>query len=473
LGLVAAGCAAQWALNEASGATQAATTDKPLALTSGPYVVVFDAANSAKQNSNKFKSIQDCLIKSIARAAIDQITRSVVNWINSGFNGKPSFVTNFNTYFASVADQAAGEFIRGTALSFLCSPFAPKIKIAIAQSYANRNQAASCSLTKITNNINGFMRGAWGAGGWGSFLQFTTIPTNNPYGAYAYAQIGLNSTIANAQNNANRNVSPGGFISIQKCDNVPLVNAGSGSPPTNNKNCTVTTPGKVIEDSLATSMGESIRGLNLAQDINSIINALTNQLMLKALYGGLANANTGITNPLAPAIDQAASAQAQALLAQLEASMGYAGQYGTVKQGSIADIQQTQSGLNVLFNCWNAAASSTAFNAVQQSQAAQNAAAADAQIASLQTRIDGYNSDIERANTSIATLQNLQSQVLFAATSDDVRSAAALVQATTPQLIVQADVTTAQQDRSTLQAELVTRNQQTTAGISQCRAFGR
>ncbi len=118
---------------------------------------------------------------------------------------------------ATVADVAAGEFIKGSALSFLCSPFASKIKIAIAQSYANRNTGATCSLTKITNNVNGFLRGNWGAGGWGGLLQFTTMPTNNPYGAYAYAQLGLNNSIASAQNNANRNISPGGFISVQKC----------------------------------------------------------------------------------------------------------------------------------------------------------------------------------------------------------------------------------------------------------------
>src|SRR6185369_9942155 len=104
-------------------------------------------------------------------------------------NGQPSFVQNFNQYFANVADQAAGEFIKGSSLSFLCSPFAPQIKIAIAQRYANRNHAATCSLTKVTNNINGFLRGAWGAGGWGGLLQLTTVPTNNPYGALAYAQV--------------------------------------------------------------------------------------------------------------------------------------------------------------------------------------------------------------------------------------------------------------------------------------------
>src|SRR6185312_12419948 len=118
----------------------------------------------------------------------------------------------------------------------------------------------TCSLTSVTNNVNGFLKGNWGAGGWGGLLQFTTMPTNNPYGAYAYAQIGLNSSIANAQNNANRNISPGGFISVQKCDTSKGQTPGKG-------NCAVTTPGQVIQDSLKSSQDSSISQLNIAQDI--------------------------------------------------------------------------------------------------------------------------------------------------------------------------------------------------------------
>src|SRR3990167_7522560 len=346
IGIAAAGCLAQYLAYEISGALQTNTTDRGTALLGGPYVVVFDFNASAKLNNPKFKSIEQCLVKTIAQAAIDQITRSVVTWINSGFNGKPSFVTNFNQYFANVADQAAGEFIKGSALSFLCSPFAPQIKIAIAQSYANRNAAASCTLSKITNNINGFMRGGWGAGGWGSFLQFTTVPTNNPYGAYAYAQMGLNNSIGAAQANARSNVSAGGFISLQKCDQVAQGPNQNGAAPGGLANCKVTTPGAVIEESLKKSLVDTpIEGLNLAQNINEIITALTNQVMIKALYGGLGNSLGGITNPLAPAIDQGASAQAQALLGQLQAWLNYAGQYASVQQGSITDIQQAQANL--------------------------------------------------------------------------------------------------------------------------------
>lgn len=467
LGLTAAGCVAQWAANQLiSNVSDTNLSDASV----GVAVITYDFKAATQRASAKNQTVMQCIVKSIAQAAIDQITRSIVNWINSGFNGQPSFVTNFNQYFANVADQAAGEFIKGSALSFLCSQFAPQIKIAIAQSYANRNggSGASCSLGKVTNNVNGFLKGNWGAGGWGGLLQFTTMPTNNPYGAYAYAQIGLNNSIASAQNNANRNISPGGFISVTKCDNV-AVNAGSGSVPTQ-KNCKVTTPGQVIQDSLKTSQDSSINQLNIAQDINAIINALTNQLILKTLYGGLANANTGVTNPLAPAVDQAASAQAQALLASLQASASYAVQYGSTKQGSASDIQQVQQNFNTLFNCWQTVASSSVLDASRQAQGAQGAASANAQILQLQAQVDALNADITRANAAIAKIQDLQSQVMFAATAQDIAAAAYAVQAAAPSLISQADVTTAQQNRSALQTQLTSTNQLAQSGQTQCRA---
>ncbi len=469
LGLTAAGCLAQWAADQLiSNVSDTNLSD----LSALGAVVTYDFKAATQRASAKNQTVWQCIVKSIAQAAIDQITRSIVNWINSGFNGQPSFVTNYNQYFANVADQAAGEFLKSSALSFLCSPFAPQIKIAIAQSYANRNggSGGACSLSKVTNNINGFLKGNWGAGGWGGLLQFTTMPTNNPYGAYAYAQLGLQGSIANAQNNANRNISPGGFISVQKCDNVPIVTAGGG-PMKTQKNCKVTTPGQVIQDSLNKSIGSSVDQLNIAQNINSIITALTNQLILKSLYGGLANANTGITNPLAPAIDQGASAQAKALLESLQASANAAVQYGSTKQGSASDIQQVQQNFNSLYNCWQTVASSTALTAGQQAEGTQGASSANTQILQLQAQVDALNNDITRANTAIASIQNLQSQVLFAATPEDVTAAAYAVQAASASLISAADVTTAQQNRASLQTQLTSTNQQAQTGLTQCRAM--
>ncbi len=233
----AAGCALLplWkTLSEGLGAADAGTRTIPSGVAGFVFVYDINAyqKNSSGQINKGFKDTWDCLARTIGRAVIQQMTNSIVNWINGGFNGKPSFVQNFQQYFTNVGDAAAGEFIRGTALSFLCSPFQLKIRIAIAQSYA-RNGGQSCTLTGIVKNINGFLNGNFGQGGWAGLINLTTMPTNNPYGAYAYAQIGLVTAQSNAVNNANRNISPGGFISLQKQDNcypVPTGDPNSRTP---------------------------------------------------------------------------------------------------------------------------------------------------------------------------------------------------------------------------------------------------
>ncbi len=462
LGLTAAGCLAKWAANQLiSTFSDLSPSDASLVVS----VPTYDFKAATQRASEKNQTVWQCIIKSIAQAAIDQITRSIVTWINSGFNGSPSFVTNFNQYFANVADQAAGEFIKSSAFSFLCSPFASQIKIAIANSYANRNNiGGTCSLTKVTSNVNSFLKGNWSSGGWGGMLQMTSMPSNNPYGAYAYAQIGLNGSVSNAQNNSNRNVSTGGFISVQKCDSSKGQSVGKG-------NCTVSTPGQVAQDALKTSQDSSINQLNIAQDIDAIVSALTNQLILKTLYGGLSSANNGVTNVLAAAVDEDASNQAKALLATLQTYSTNAVQFGTSLQGAASDIQQVQNNYNTLYNCWQSAASSTKLSATQQASAAQSASAADAQITQLESQISALNSDIERSNSVIATILDLKSQVLFASTASDVTSASNSISNASASFITSADVTTAQQNRTTLQSQLTTTNQAATTGLAQCRAL--
>src|SRR6185437_15716860 len=198
----AASCALQASgqtIGQLIGAGSAATAATVVV----PAVPVKDLATNAgvgaqvaNQTVKNQISFAGCITNVLAKAALQQITASVVNWINSGFNGQPSFITNYQQFFTNVADLAAGQFIQGAGLSFLCSPFKLQIKIAIAQSYANRG-SQSCSLTSVIRNIDSFMSGNFSQGGWPGLISLTSIPTNNPYGAYAYGQIGL----ATAQSN--------------------------------------------------------------------------------------------------------------------------------------------------------------------------------------------------------------------------------------------------------------------------------
>lgn len=416
------------------------------------------------------ETVSHCLGRTLGRLAIQQITESTVNWINSGFDGQPSFVQDYNQFFSDVADKAAGEYIQGSGLAFLCSPFKMQIKIAIAQSYANRksNNAGSCTLSGVVGNVEKFMNGDFAEGGWGGLIAFTTLPTNNPYGAYSYARGGLESAIAYDVQTQTLRISPGGFLSTQEpydCGPVDPVT----KKPTGCKYRTVT-PGSVIEDSLKTAVGADVETLQLGDSIDQILGALSNALISKLLYSGLSNVNKAGDNTNTKATDKAT-----ALMETIQGGVTAAQQYASTKQRSIVDIQTTQQNLATLADCWSRVASSSRPTPDQITLANTNFADSIAKITDLQTKVVDHNGKIATANTSIARLQELQTDLLLATVAKDVTAVdnayKSLQASNNPHVFSEADVTSAQQDRQTLQGGMSGINQTYGASLAQCRAI--
>jgi hypothetical protein len=434
-----------------------------------PLSVFSVQVNAPAQNSNE---IMDCLTRVIAKVALQQITTSIVDWINSGFDGQPAFVQDYEQFFSDIADKAAGEFIEGSGLAFLCSPFKLQIKIAIAQSYANRksSSASSCTLTQVVGNIENFMKGDFSAGGWAGLISFTTTPSNNPYGAYMQAEASLGSFVAAKVSAGASNISPEGYLGVTQEYDCKTSKDTDGSVK---KDCKtrIVTPGANIAASTQKVLNLPIDENLLADSFDEIISALINQLMTKVIYGGLANLSKNISGDSA---QQRGIDAAQTLLTNLQGSVQLAQQYGTAQQGAVSDLQTAQAQLNTLSNCWNTAASSTSITSGQVAQAQGNAASADSTIASLETRVAVYNAKITKANTAVAAIQQLQSNALTATTLKEVQAVQA--QYTAAQnagtLVTQTDVTSAQQDRQTLQSEMTGLNQTTSSSLTQCYAFG-
>ncbi|MDE1924997.1 MAG: hypothetical protein KGH79_02350 [Patescibacteria group bacterium] len=450
----------------------------------GGPTLAFIAANQSTQTGIQGAGAQrgflGCIVNVIAKATAQQITVSVVNWINSGFNGQPAFVNNFQQFFTNVADLAAGQFIQGSGLAFLCSPFQLQIKIAIAKAYANRG-AQSCTLSRVINDINGFMNGNFAQGGWQGFVSFTTVPTNNPYGAFAYAQAGLATAQSTALQNASNNVTPGGFLALQalNCNGQTTINPLAGQNPqaalAGNvvpAGCkpTITTPGNVIASTLNGTILTQQTQLSLANDLDQIITALTTQLATRVLQNGLTSLSQTTTQTPA---DIAAESQATSLLTDMQSKTAFEQQLGSIDQGSISDIEQAQSQLNSLANCWQSAASSTAATPAQQAQASQNAASAQTTLSSLNAQIDNYNNDITQINSQIAILNQFESNLSTAASDADVANVTKSYNAAVAAdgFATQADVTTAQQNRTTLQAQMASLNSSTQTGLAQCQTY--
>ncbi len=248
----------------------------------------------------------DSVAINASKRVLEQITNSTVKWINSGFDGNPAYVTDPKQYFSDIADGIAGEFIQGSELGFLCSPFQANIKLSLAQEYYEPNPF-QCTLTGVVGNIENFYKD-FSQGGWDAWFSMTQNPSNNPYGAYLEAKIELDSRIANAVGLKDKELQwGGGFMSWSTCakknpPNKPYTDANGvtwNSPPDYVpgkaegeciKDGPIQTPGKLLETGLSNTLGGGIRQLELADEFDEIASALMGQLLQKTLF----NSTTGL-----------------------------------------------------------------------------------------------------------------------------------------------------------------------------------
>lgn len=273
---------------EAGGVGPGATA--PLQIEGNRIASISAVANSASAagiNSLVVKeNILDGIGWAIAKQMVSSITRSLINWINSGFEGSPAFITDLNAFLLDALDTAAGEYIRslGGIGEFICSPFRLDVQAALSVSYAQARSgmpsgpsAPACRLTDIANNIQGFFAGI-SEGGWNDWLSVTSDPQNTPYGAYLEAQTRLKIKLKNEAGQEMEVADWGnGFLSKKICE---AIEGTSGS-----EQCTITTPGNVIAEQLNFTLTGGQRSLIEADEINELIGALLNQLVLQVMEG--------------------------------------------------------------------------------------------------------------------------------------------------------------------------------------------
>ena len=220
----------------------------------------------------------DSIAIAIARVALEQILQATTDWVRNGFEGNPAYATDPAQFFTDIADNIAGEFIAGSDLGFLCSPFQTKIRLALQRYYTQRRQFR-CSLTDVVANIDAFYNN-FSEGGWDAWFVMTQNDFNNPYGAYLEAKIELDSRIAKAVGIQDKQLSwNSGFLSWSECimkDN----NTGKCL-----QRGPVLTPGKVTEGVLVDMFGSGVRQLELVDEFDELASALFVQLLKQVVFG--------------------------------------------------------------------------------------------------------------------------------------------------------------------------------------------
>ena len=292
--------------------------------------------------SNLKEGSLDAVAWNLANIALSQMSASMVNWINSGFEGSPAFVTDFKGFLTNIADEELGRFIEGSELAFLCSPFQFDIKLSLALKTPFKDRV-SCTLSDTVDNLDNFLSGKFSEGGWNGWFEMTTKTQNNPYGAFLLADAEVRSRIKGRQEIELFKLDLGdGFLSSETCTLYDDYGKCLKKE--------ISTPGKVIETQLNNTLAGGQQRLNVADEFDEIVSALLGQLVQKVLFEGLLGSNTGGLSDLDTTKEF--NRIKKATTNEVNRIIGTEGTYKTTKEGTLNIAIQEEQQLLILKNCY-------------------------------------------------------------------------------------------------------------------------
>lgn len=232
----------------ASGATTVPVTDGPL---EGKETGILGTGVSWDQ-------MGWCL----ANGAIEQIGNATVQWINSGFQGNPVFVTDPAGFFANLADVQAGAFFAELGGGGMCPSLQNVVRVNLANSYNSRysQYGNQCTFSGVAGSLEQFTSGQ--SFSWQDWLSYTQVPQNNELGSTMFGQIELDKRIASVLGlEKNKLDWSGGFFSIE------------------DEKGNIKTPGRVVEEQINEKLFSGQRRIEVADEFNEVVSALVSQLI--------------------------------------------------------------------------------------------------------------------------------------------------------------------------------------------------
>lgn len=272
-----------FALAPAPALAQGMVVNDPLNLVENKFSAIMSSISASALKSLGLKEwALDGVLFALAKKALQQMTRSTIAWINSGFKGSPMYVQNPEQFLTNIGDEIAGQIIYGSDLSFLCSPLNIRVALEFYYKASRQRQAPQCTLSGVVRNVDQFMEGNFLAGGWPGWLSVAITPTNQPIGGLIAAVETLETSVGAAQAGQVMRLNWGqGFLSHEECtENAGPPGPGGTSP---GQTCKIVTPGSTIADALTFELSVGQRTLIEADEINELIGALFAQLGSQAL----------------------------------------------------------------------------------------------------------------------------------------------------------------------------------------------
>jgi hypothetical protein len=473
-----------------------AQIENPMAAISVPTWVTSDTPQESKEGLFGMGFGWDTVGYLVAKLALSAMTTSIVNWINSGFEGNPTFVENPGDFLADIADQTTGVFIKKLGMTELCSAdWLSKLKISLQYSvpYVKRMQ---CTLTGIGENFQenyDRFQESFINGGWSSWISMTSNPQNNIYGAYLMSLDELAYRKARAEEMSKMKVSWGqGFKPIETCSEGQSVNdfcndvcknslenyesleecLGDCKDTTSTEACELSggmmkaiTPGNVIAEQLNLNLGSSVRQMELADEIEESLAAIFNALISQLISTGLRSmsSTSGENEDKQWYNEEPSDNEKNAMISAIDLFLDSEIRYRDAKQASSNAYNETINKLETLKNCyqtWGTACRSK-IDATQT------------QINSYESAKAALDSEVTNSNNLILQAENIKSQINNAGTSSELSALySEFIDTIQPLLHSYSDADNAESEYDSIKTTLDAENSAIDAEYSQCLSAG-
>lgn len=273
----------------------------------------------------------DAVWTSAAKIVLAEFTSSVVNWINSGFNGSPLFLQNPKAFFKSIADQETSGLIDIIAFDDVNYPFGKVVGQSLiekTQGYFETNAQYTLDRALAANNPGvtrvEFLQD-FKVGGWSAFFDSVIFPQNNPVGFYQMTTDELSGRLVGTNDSLAEQIKDqlnhgNGLLDFQKCVDPMTYNKDSDKAVADAKNALANpddtlsdtqianyykiisdntckrfetqTPGMIIADQITTSLSSPQRQLELADEMNESLSAIFDALINQLVGYGLKSLQT-------------------------------------------------------------------------------------------------------------------------------------------------------------------------------------
>jgi hypothetical protein len=224
--------------------------------------------------------IRECSLDTIVWAFINDliagILRDLTVWIEGGFRGTPAFVSDLRGFVLGTAQHTFDRFIDEN-LAFMCEPFQFNIGLTLTRmEVTTRAERFACTLDGVVGNIDGFLSGNFADGGLDGFLTMGTTRGGNPLSLIVDGSLNIM-----------------GMQEIQRQREFDLLSWGRGFFSMPDEQGNIITPGVVIEDQINHVLGSPQRRIEVADEVNELIDAL-----IARFVGDLFNAGSDVFSGL-------------------------------------------------------------------------------------------------------------------------------------------------------------------------------